>query len=312
MKLQELTPQQPAKNAAKVMESYFGQSINVARLASSQAKAMLKKVQGLLREHRTQSSIHKSEHNPAYLKLVVLEQALQSRCREDVAQQQTNTMSGAAKIAGTVGTSAGQLNKAVAGATQGQTLSGAAKDASAALGAQVTKLLSNPQAAQALKSLLQKYGTQATAESRSSLRTRLKEASEVQQAQVVLAAQDLVDRIQKMLEDTSEMQFKDLPALVDSMKNDIGTEQATQFNTTVGSTLGTLVQNLQQAKQGMDEAIGVVTGQDAIAVPGQEPEADAGVVPADDADADLSLDANLPPEDEEDAIELKDLGRERR
>lgn len=310
MKLQELTPQQPAKNAAKVMESYFGQTINVARLEPKQAKAMLKKVQGLLREHRVQSSIHNSERNPAYLKLVVLEQALQSRCREDMSQP--NTMSGAAKIAGQVGASAGQLNKAVSDTTQGKTLSGSTKDASAALGAQVTQLLSNPQAAQALKSLLQKYGTQATAESRKSLRTRLKEASEVQQAQVVLAAQDLVDRIQKMLEDTSEMQFKDLPALVDSMKSDIGTEQATQFNTTVGSTLGTLVQSLQQAKQGMDEAIGVVTGQDAIAVPGQEPGAEMGAEPAPDAEADLSLDANLPAEDEEDQVELKDLGRERR
>lgn len=310
MKLQELTPQQPAKNAAKVMESYFGQSINVERLATDQARAMLKKVQGLLREHRTQSSIHNSERNPAYLKLVVLEQALQSRCREDMAQP--NTMSGAAKIAGQVGTSAGQLNKAVADTTQGKTLSGAAKDAGAALGAKVTDLLKNPQAAQALKTLLQKYGTQATAESRKNLRTRLKEASEVQQAQVVLAAQDLVDRIQKMLEDTSEMQFKDLPALVDSMKNDIGTEQATQFNTTVGSTLGTLVQNLQQAKQGMDEAIGVVTGQDSITVPGAD--ADVGADAGAELDADLSLDANLPaePEDEEDAVELKDLGRERR
>ena len=311
MKLQELAPQQSAKNAAKIMESYFGTSVDLSRIALKQAQIMLKKVRGLIREHRNQPTIHKSERNPAYLKLVVLEQALQSRCREDFTQQ-PNTMSGAAKIAGAVGTSAGQLNKAVADTTQGKTLSGAAKDASAAFGSEVTQLLQNPQAAQALKSLLLKYGTKATAESRKTLRSRLKEASEVQQAQVVLASQDLVDRIQKMLEDTSEMQFKDLPALVDSMKSDIGTEQATQFNATVGSTLSTLVQNLQQAKQGMDEAIGVVTGQDAIAVPGAD--ADVGADAGAELDADLSLDANLPaePEDEEDAIELKDLGRERR
>jgi hypothetical protein len=41
--------------------------------------------------------------------------------------------------------------------------------------------------------------------------------SEVQQAQVVLAAQDMVDKMQSMLEDTTEMQFKELPALVDSI-----------------------------------------------------------------------------------------------
>ena len=37
--------------------------------------------------------------------------------------------------------------------------------------------------------------------------------SEVEQAQVVLAAQDLLDRITKMYEDVAEMQYKDLPNL---------------------------------------------------------------------------------------------------
>ena len=54
---------------------------------------------------------------------------------------------------------------------------------------------------------------------------RLQE-SEVQQAQVVLAAQDMVDSVQGMLEDVSEMQFKELPALVDSIRNQVGTAQA--------------------------------------------------------------------------------------
>jgi len=35
----------------------------------------------------------------------------------------------------------------------------------------------------------------------------LREASEVQQAQVVLAAQDMVDKMQKMLEEITAMQF---------------------------------------------------------------------------------------------------------
>jgi hypothetical protein len=67
---------------------------------------------------------------------------------------------------------------------------------------------------------------------------------EVQQAQVVLAAQDMVDKMQSMIEDSTEMQFKELPALVDSIKNQIGPDQAAQFNNDAQSALSGLVQNL--------------------------------------------------------------------
>jgi hypothetical protein len=89
----------------------------------------------------------------------------------------------------------------------------------------------------------------------------LREASEVQQAQVVLAAQDMVDKMQKMLEEITAMQFKDLPALVDSIKNEVGQQQANQFNADATAALSGLVQNLQAGKQQMDAALGVVTGQ---------------------------------------------------
>ena len=51
------------------------------------------------------------------------------------------------------------------------------------------------------------------AESRLRRAMRRLNESEVQQAQVVLAAQDMVDKMQGMLEDVSELQFKELPAL---------------------------------------------------------------------------------------------------
>jgi hypothetical protein len=101
--------------------------------------------------------------------------------------------------------------------------------------------------------------------------TRLNE-SEVQQAQVVLAAQDMVDKMQGMLEDVTELQFKELPALVDSIKNQVGIDQATQFNTDATAALAGLVQNLQGAKAALDQALGVVTG--------QAPAPDAGMATA--------------------------------
>jgi hypothetical protein len=115
------------------------------------------------------------------------------------------------------------------------------------------------------------------------LRRRLREASEVQQAQVVLASQDMVDQVQKMSEQISAMQFKDLPALVDQIKNEVGVDQAMQFNTDTTAALAGLLQNLQGAKTQLESALGVVTGQ-------------APTVPGVDMDAATDLDAELPAE----------------
>ena len=143
---------------------------------------------------------------------------------------------------------------------------------------------------QAQKAELQQRRNSPMGESK--IARRLREASEVQQAQVVLASKDMVDQVQKMIEDASAMQFKDLPALVDQIRNEVGYDQATQFNADATAALSGLVQNLQGSKQQLEGALGVVTGQ-APQVPGQ----DLGAAPALDAGADLG--AELPPEGEE-------------
>jgi hypothetical protein len=127
-------------------------------------------------------------------------------------------------------------------------------------------------------------------ESRIRRQYRMLKESEVQQAQVVLAAQDMVDKMQGMLEDVSELQFKELPALVDSIKNQVGMDQATQFNTDVTGALTALMQTLSGTKQQLDAALGVVTGQAAPAaeIPGMDAGADLDAAAGADLDADAA------------------------
>jgi len=130
----------------------------------------------------------------------------------------------------------------------------------------------------------------------------------------VLAAQDMIDRVQGMLEDISEMQFKDLPALTDSIKNDMGVEQATQFQADTSAALTALLAAMQTGKTQLEAAQGVLTGQ-APVVPGADAAAQPELPPAGDVedmdvDADLSLDANLDDEESEEPAAV--LGRERR
>jgi hypothetical protein len=75
--------------------------------------------------------------------------------------------------------------------------------------------------------------------------------------------------------------------LVDSIKNQVGIDQAQQFNQDVTAALTGLVQNLQAAKAQLDAALGVVTGTAAPAVPGADLAAAAGAELGADAGAEL-------------------------
>jgi hypothetical protein len=282
MKLQELAVANPTKQAAKVFESYFGTSIKFDTISRRQAQGLLNRVRSLISEHRRTPAFHQSEKDPAYLKLVMLEQALASQAM--TGQPAANPQQQQALMAAQQQQKKRQIQDAI-------------KSKQAEI-ADLQKQMNNP--------------VLSTMESRPSLRQRLKE-SEVQQAQVVLASQDMVDQVQKMSEQISAMQFKDLPALVDQIKNEVGVDQAMQFNTDATAALAGLLQNLQGAKTQLEQALGVVTGQ-APQVPGEE------LAPPVPGEEEVAIDAEVPVaggEEDIDAemdanIEPAGLGRERR
>jgi hypothetical protein len=309
MKLQELAAPKQSTQIAKVFESYFGSRITLDQLNARQTNNMLSRVRGLIKEHQTTPHRHYSEQNPSYLKLVMLEQALASKLAE---------------VAPPVPAQPGQT------AQPGQQDPAAAQQAVAQVkDPKLAAALKKSQAGQPLNPEEQKLVAGAAlmkAESRLRNAFKIIKESEVQQAQVVLAAQDMVDKMQSMLEDTTEMQFKELPALVDSIRNQIGMDQAMQFNTDASAALAGLVQNLQGAKQQLEQALGVVTGT-AQATPaldgalaGAEVGADVGAEMGADLGAEMGAEAGadlgaeeLPPEpDAEEPVGAKALGRARR
>ena len=282
MKLQELAVANPIKQTAKVFESYFGNRVDFNTVSQGQARSMLKRVRSLIAEHRRTTEFHSSERNPAYLKLVMMEQALAAAAAPGgVAPTATTPAPNAGMQAAQIQQKKKQIQDAIK-----------AKQAEIA---QLQKQMNDPTAL-------------AMAESKIS--RRLREASEIQQAQVVLASQDMVDQVQKMSEQVSAMQFKDLPALIDQIKNEVGVDQSTQYNADASAALSGLLQNLQGAKQQLESALGVVTGQ-APQVPGDDmgaPDMGAELPPELPAPGEEDVDVNA--EIEEPAI--AGLGRERR
>jgi len=249
MKLQELAVKRPTQQIAKVFESHYGQRIPFDSMNLSQARTMLGRVRKLVNEHRANRDFHQSERNPAYIKLMMMEQALSQRLFEEEVV-------------------AIDVNDPAMKAIQTKIKN---------------KQVLNPDEQKKANAILAMKTTE------NNTGGFLKE-SEVQQAQVVLAAQDMVDKMQKMIEDTTSLQFKELPALVDSIKNQVGVEQAAQFNNDATAALAGLVQNLQNSKLQMEQALGVVTGQAAApVVPGAEAGAELGA----DAGAELGAEDDL-------------------
>ena len=268
MKLQELAVTRPTKQIAKVFESHFDQRLSFDSMNRNQVRGMLQRVRGLVNEHRASSAFHYSEKNPAYLKLMMMEQALTQQLRE---------------------------YGATAPGTPGAPSAPGATAALNTVQQQQKKKQMQDEIKQKQKEIaeLQKAMMNPTMAAENNTGNFLRE-SEIQQAQVVLAAQDMVDRVQKMLEDTTEMQFKELPALVDSIKNEVGMDQAAQFNADAAAALSGLVQNLQASKGQLEAALGVVTGQGGGAVvPGAEMGADIGAEMGADLGAELGADAEL-------------------
>ena len=307
MKLFELGATSPSKQAAKVFESYFGDSINVGVISADQARVMLNKVRKLVNEHKATPAFHKSEQNPTYLKLMMMERVLHAKVKE------TSTIP--------VGATGGAtMNQAQTAAQNQMVAPNATIQKGQAINAAKIATLKDPKLKQALtkaqtgaalspqdQQIVAGAALQSVNESwRRQLYNVLRE-SEIQQAQVVLAAQDMVDNVQKMSEQVSSMQFKDLPALCDQIKNQVGVDQAMQFNTDATAALAGLLQNLQGAKQQLDQALGVVTGTAAPAVPGMD-DGMAGEIP-DEAGAELgATDAGLEAEPDLGGLDDEEMG----
>jgi len=82
---------------------------------------------------------------------------------------------------------------------------------------------------------------------------RLQE-SKVGESEAILAAKDMVDSIQDMLEKLSKMQIEQMPALVDTIRDQIGMQQAEQFKNNIGALLTSMVEQMTQAREQADMA----------------------------------------------------------
>ena len=187
----------PTTVAKKALKEHFNTDLKLDSLSLYDTQRMMRKVNGLMNEMRQKNSAEGTEKNPAYLKLVFMEQALNHHYGE-------------------------------------------------------------------LKAL-PLYNTRIVLEN-----------EEVEKSQVILAAQEMVDSIQKMVEQVSDMLVKELPAVVDGVNSEVGTNEGQQFEQQSTEALTSLQAALTQAKGTLNGALGTITGQGGMGMDGLDTGMDMG------------------------------------
>ena len=221
--------------AAKALKENFSFGADVSALDGVTTRAMLNKVNRLIRESKKSPNFYETQNNPSYLKALFMEQALTQHLRT----------------------------------------------------------INTPRI--------------------------IFENEEVEKSQVILAAQDMVDSIQKMYEDVNDMLVKELPALTDSIQSEIGANESTTFNGQVSGSLSTLNTTLLETKNTLQTALNGITGQSGPGfgddLAGAEDAMDVDAAAADvDAMADLPApEEELPPAPEEEPdMQTGNVGRAKR
>jgi hypothetical protein len=88
----------------------------------------------------------------------------------------------------------------------------------------------------------------------------VKEGAE-DQAELVMAAKDMVDRLTGWMEDTAEMQTESMLELADAIRDEMGQEQSDSFVNAVKPALEALYQAMETTRQALTSGVGQLTGE---------------------------------------------------
>jgi hypothetical protein len=300
MKLDDLQTTMQSTHLAQLLEKHYGISVPVDNMNQQQATVTLEGVQNKLNRFRNSSAIHEAEQNQSYLAMVMLEQVLQAKLSEGPKWDALKTVGGAVKqglkpIASAVKGAGERIKDTHLPSTYGARTSvsditsrfkampksepqdvpkiSLSTPASGATGIELNKLkylAQNPSSkndqllAAAFRGMMAhpKFST-----AMASLKKPMQESldlmeSSVGEAEVVLAAKDLADRIQDMVETLGKMVNEELPALSETIRDTMDSEQADAFTSTATDTINGLLDNVRGAKETLDGAARVLAGEE--------------------------------------------------
>lgn len=117
------------------------------------------------------------------------------------------------------------------------------------------------------------------------------------EAELIMAAQDMVDKITSWMEDTAEMQAQSMLELADAIRDEMGSEISEKFSGMTSPELENIYKSMEQARKTLVNAVGLLTGDNKGGEPLGEPDEK---MPDDELgmDTDLDIDTDTDMEDD--------------
>ena len=109
------------------------------------------------------------------------------------------------------------------------------------------------------------------------------------EAELVMAAKDMVTRVTSWMEDTAEMQTESMLELADAIRDEMGQAESDSFVGVVKPALESMYTAMESTREALTNGVGMLTGEGGAPAEdmGAEPAADA---PADDAEMEPTVD----------------------
>lgn len=109
----------------------------------------------------------------------------------------------------------------------------------------------------------------------------VKEGAE-DQAQLVMASKDMVDKVTGWMEDTASMMSEGMLELTDAIRDELGSDTSEAFENQIKPALESLYSTLETTRDSLTSGVAIVTGEQAPTQMGAEPEVPAEEPTSDD------------------------------
>ena len=116
---------------------------------------------------------------------------------------------------------------------------------------------------------------------RQALSEQIVTEGEEEKAALIMSARDMVDKITGWLEDTASMRSETLLELLDSIRDEMGSDVSGQFEQKVKPALDDIYTSLESTRTTLAQAVSVLTGEEAPGMGGEGP-AMSGAAPGED------------------------------
>ena len=287
MELNEINSKASLAKMNKIMESRFGFKFDYNKMTVNKAKKMLAVVTESINKVKNSTTSHSAQQDTRYMEMVMVKESL-TKYMTDYKPANAPQQKASPKMH--------EIKAAVAKKTIAEMSTGKNRQ----MINRAVELASNgkPVPSKYMEGFMPLFRT-------------LTE-SDTGQAEVILATKDIVDTMQGMIEDLSRMINEELPPLTDSIRDEIGSEQADTYNMTANQALAGLLDAVKAAREAMDTAARSVAGEQ-VDAPMAMPEPEMAGLPEPEM-------SDLDAEDEDDGFGAVDaavggeeeLGREER